>query len=1260
MLRRILAIALLLCLIFNPLSSQADELGEHILKSILANKKPTDASLLLITRDLKWYEQNMGKLPAQYQARIQNLRIEVAGKSAQSAAAKLGEPEAIFGATGSWNPGRDMDMVYFGKNIEGARTQVNGAFEQITAEILSRDGAGDEILRSAPGIAIPDRLSRETMSLVVSDVPDFGYKDLERAYLSAKEAFERGESREMVMKRLRNQIWEALGKNYEAQIASTAPDMYRGAGGQEWWSANYLENPQKMRTFVRDPATGTWSLKEGGLQAVPEEISERVGFSAFKGRGGVKFSKIASDYAMFFKHEEGGLSDTAKYVYRIWDDVDGEVIAKTLTMQDVKPFVVANRIAKDPQNAAKYLADAGMTPEGLKKALSDMLYRWTEKQLLVDTEKLVNELASHLLSAPASSKDDLIADLVAKARLKFDLNDMASGLDILRQAPNDAQKKLIKALEARFGETEAGKLTIKYIKKQMRLLADEGGELTLRILKMLKDMGRIQDEPYQRAVKSFEETGELTDDLADTVKKARKEVMLISSAGMFDVVDDPQALDRLMEEWRKFHSGAIIQSPNRDLAAFRTEFRQLPDSELKRLGWTVDELRIPVGIKQKLPGGPAMLMKLEGKLGGKLAKSGVTIRQFQSKLHEILFNPAYAQLGDPSVSVGALDAFIGVATGLYMTYDILFNQNLPPEEENLQLGNAWVTAIPVVGDFAQGMITGGQAWYEGDKGKALEAGLWISIGVMGCVPGGQLPAVILGISLATKPLVVSAYDARQAQNLIRSWVESGDWAVEEKPRKLRGLFDRESKLHAITYEDLLTEKGNKPYKSEMADGLLGIDVTMNDSIRAYAEQYVMPQFTAMPSMRDGLKSLYPDFSDKDWTDEFTAKIKIEARGGKGGLALFRAYYIIRTKALEQTLAQLKSWAEDEMRAEKDYDAEMARLKGELQKLQDELKCPTLIPHAEESAEAYSRVIKNAWEQESLPLSKLRIYEHYVKTYSTMAGKLRRVSDLFRECAAPYVPPSWHLTGFPEFDVDRVNTLLSSMENGRKSVIEYIEKLLKEFDQPVTKYDPANECHKKAFDVLAPLRYKVAFVENLILYYKQLADSDSTWGSAYDAAKQRYAQQRDSLMKQAGKSSRDLVESAAFQEAFMTYVASIPYGLASKDAELYRSTSRDYEVRLPGAQKEYEMATWTTGTGGKALQGCLLACPEGGNHAFRIEPEEGTGHQGQCEAHGRNPPEGELLALEDLGRANAFESRGSGDHRQRRLRGNRHGRVAGLF
>ena len=1219
MFRRLFSSIVFLVSVFLSVFSHADDLGQHILDAIRAEKTPTDASLLLMTRDLKWYEQNMQYLPERYRVRVEKLRVEMAGRSARSAAARMGEPEAVFGATGSWKPGRDMDMVYFGKRIEDARGKVNQAFEEATSAIIAKNIAGDEILASARNLQVPRKLSMDTMSLVVSDVPDFGYKDLERMYLGIRDALARGESPASVQKKLHEDLWTALGKNFEAHIASTSPDMYRGAAGQEWWSRMYLESPEKMRIFMFDPEQGDWILKSGGLAAVPREIAERVGFSAFRGNGNLIFSKTASDFAMFFKHEKGGLSDTAKYMHRIYQDLDPAIIAKSLNKDNLRPFLVANAIAKDPEKLKQLLQETGLTEEAIRKSLSELLYHWTETQMVLDAEKLVNELSSHLLTSPPDNADDVIGDLVAKARLKFDLNEMSSGLDILRDVPDEAQKRFIATLEAKFGESDAGKITIRYIKKQMRLLADEGGEITLRVLRILKDLRRIDDEQYKAALALFEKEGKLPAEVAASVKKARKEIMLISSAGMFDVVDDPQALERLMEAWRQQTSGALIQSPSTDLALFRKEFRDLPESDLLRRGWSPDELRVHRSVRQKLPGGAKQLAQLESRLGAQLAKSGLSVRQFQSKLHEFIFSRDWAQLGDAGSDIGALDAFVGVATGLYMTYDIMFNRNLPPEEENLELGNAWVTALPVVGDFAQGLITGGQAWYEGDKGKALEAGLWISIGIMGCVPGGQLPAVIIGISLAAKPLAAGAYDAREAQNLIQAWVESGDWAMDRKPRELKGLLDREGSLHALTYDDLLTSKGDKPYKSAKADGLLGKGATINDSIRGYAEKYVMPQYKAMADLRDALKSLYPDFSDKEWEDEFTAKYKIEVRGGKGGLALFRAYALVRTKALDQTVMQLKSWAEDEMRAARDYDAEVARMKMELQALQDELKCPVLIRHAEESVEAYSRIIKNVWEQESLPLSKLRIYEHYLKAYQNMAGKLRRVGDLFRECSVPYIPSSWHLTGFPEMDADRVNTLFANMENGRKGAIIHLEKLLDEFEQPVTKYDPGNECHKKCFDILAPLRYKVSFIENLSNYYKQLAEGESVWAGAYDTAVQRYTQQRDSLTSLGGPSLLGEAESVAFQDALMTFVAAIPYALASSEADLYRETAKDYEIRLISAQEEFDRATWMAGSGGKALESCLLA-------ALKIElilsdetPEEGTEITAKVKLAGGTPP-----------------------------------------
>jgi hypothetical protein len=1223
MLRRLIAIAVLLCCIFVPVLSHADDLGEYIMIAIREGAKPTDASLILLTRDLKFYEKNMHLLPAEIQQRVQSLRVQLASNAVQTAALEMKEAESLFGATGSWNPGRDMDVIYFGKNGDAAAVKVASAYERASENMMSALVPNDPILKmyrefrkGAPAFEIPGRLTADSMAMVTTQLPDFGYGDLDKAYKNARDILARGGSKEEVMAQFNKQVREAMAQNFRAHFdTSTHPDYYRGASGQDWFKQTYLENPDKMRTFAVDPDSGSVVLKKGGINAVPEEVAKRLGFGSFQG-GRLRFTKIASDYALFFSHAKSGAADNAKYAVRIFNELDFDII-KDISDEDMKLLCVSELIANKPEKASAILAEAGLTGDDLQKGLSKILHTWTETHLLRDAERLVNEL-----KAIGQTADD-IDKLFAEARLKMNLNEMITGLDALKQAPKDVREKLIKALQSKFAGDEAGEKVIRFIMKRLELFSDTG-ELARRIIKVLQELGQISDADARAALKELDAGNEITGALGDKVKRARKEIMVLSAGGAVEF-DDALDMDRLMEDWRKSQPSAQLQSPSPELKKILRDIDDPPSPSgggsgggLKSLGLTDEEVRLQMAFKEKMAKAPAM-KSIRQKLPLKLSKSGITLRQFQAKLREIMFNPAYVQLGDASMSVGFFDGVMGAAAGLYQTYDILFNRSLTPEEENLELGNAWVTALPIVGDFAQGLITGGQAWYEGDKGKALEAGLWISIGVMGCVPGGQLPAVIAGISLATKPLVAGAYDARQAQNLVQAWVESGDWAMDEKPRRLKGLFDREKNVHAIAYKDLLTETGNKPYKSELADGLLGIDVTINDSIRAYAEQYVMPQYTAITSMRDGLRNLYPDFKDKDWTDEFTAKYKIEVRGGKGGLALFHAYYLIRTKALEQTIAQLKSWAEDEMRAAKDYDAEVTRLKGELQALQDELKCPTLIQHAEDSVEAYSRVIKNVWEQESLPLSKLRIYEHYVKTYRTIAGKLRRVNDLFRECSAPFAPSSWHLTGFPEFDVDRVNTLLSSMENGRKSVVEYIEKLLKDFDQPVTKYDPSNECHKKTFDVLAPLRYKVAFVENLILYYKQLADGESTWGSAYDAAKQRYAQQRDALMKQAAKSSRDLVESAAFSEAFMTYVASIPYGLASKESDLYRSTARDYEVRLPGDQKEYEMATWTTGTGGKTLQGCLLAALKVEITLSESQPEEGQEIKASVRLTGGTPP-----------------------------------------
>ncbi|SEM71928.1 hypothetical protein SAMN04489760_13826 [Syntrophus gentianae] len=1151
--------------------SRADDLGEHILMSILKGDKPTDASLLLMTRDLKWYEQNMSRLPEALQNRVQQIRVNVAGESAQMAARSLGESESVFAATGSWKPGRDADILYLGKNGDSAASAIESSFDTVTGRVL-RNAENDPILKKYSG-EVPKKLSAGSLAVCTTELPNYGYRNLHDAYKKAKEALARGDSKDDVVRMFRDEIRNAMTSNVKAHFAAASnPDYYGGATGQEWFRKTYLDDPGRTRVFAQN-ADGQWTLRQGGIQALPDEIVERIGFGGLGG-GQVKFTKIASDYSLFFGHMHGGPSDNAKYAMRVWKDMGLNAI-QDLTEEELKVLAAAKAVSNNPSRANQILAELGMgNLDDFNRGISNMLFRWTESQMMKDMDRIVTELAS----SSARSLDD-IEKIMREAKGSMDLNEIVAGLNKLKSAPNGKalQEQLLEKLKTKFGDTDAGKAALRFVLKNLGLM-DEGGELAGRILKMLAKMGRVNKADLE----AFEAGGELSEALKGQVNRVKKELIALNAGSMVSL-DETLDLERLMEDWRRSQPGALLQSPDDELKKLLKEMRESPEGDLKKIGWRDEEIAIQNKIRAGLTP-EEQLAKMKGfcaKAEPRIVKGGGTLRQLQSKVRDLMFNPAYTKLGDPSISVGAFDAIVGVASALYQSYDILNGPAMSPEDEALALENAWVTSLPIVGDFAQGLISGGQAYYEGDSSKALDAGLWVTIGIMGCVPGGQLPAVVTGILMATKPIAAAAYEARQAQNLIQAWVESGLW-TNTKPRELQGLYDRQGLRHPISYEWLLTDKANVAYSSTKFG-----DATINDSIRDYAEKNIMPQYPSVKALRDALKSVYPDFNDKEWDDEFLVKIKIDARGGKGSKILFASYNRVRTAALNQTLSHLKKWAEDELRAAKDYDTEVARLRDELKRLEEELKTSNLVSNADASVEAYSRVIKNVWEQESLPLSKMRIYEHYVKTYSEMAGKLRRVTDLLNEASSPYIPSSWHLTGYPEFDKGRISKMLAMMEAGRKGIIEQIELFLKEMNYPETRYDRNNECHKKVFDLLAPLRYKVAFIENLIEYYEQLAGGTSTWGNAYEAAQQRYAEARDRAARAPDFSMRTAMESNAMQDAFMTFVFSIPYGLASGEAALYKSTARDYEVRLVGARKDFEIAKGKGGEAHRALQACLV-------------------------------------------------------------------------
>lgn len=1175
----------IVCLLL-PQPAWADALGEFLLREIKSNPGVvhSDAPLLLLSRDLGWYEKHMGELPQAIQDQVQALRIRVVGESTRAAAEALGEPADIFLASGSCKPGRDIDLLYVGKDTRKARQAIDQAIAGTTAVILAKGGE-DPLLQAArkQGLSVPRSLSSSAMDVVASDLPNFGYKDINDALAKAREVQKSGSGDAGEI--LKKEMHEALKRNLDAQVASSAKDMYRGGAGQRFFVTSYLGDPQKVRRIALE--NGAWTLKPGGTEALSGLLLEQVNALVPSSRR-AKFAKVASDYAMFFKHGEGGIGGTAKYVDRIWGDVDELALLVYMDEDEGKALITARDIAQRPSAASTILADARLSEAQVVERVRRGLYQSVENQLLLDVNALITELENIDAAKGAKAIDDLEV-LYQKQLLKFDLNDLANGLTAISEVPGGQPEAILNKLQREFSGRAQGPGVLGYIERQLKLLTGESADqISRRLLKVLFDSQEITAQDYYDLNRQIETGVEApSGSAAAKLKQARQELLYLSSVDMLDLDGGPNSIDSVVEEWRRQRGGAIIRSVPDEIRRTVDELATLSSNELKALGWLEAEIRLPMETRLRIKLLPDQMADMAVRMQDRLGRQAVSLLEWQRKTRQYIFSLTPTELGNPG-DLLAMDAVFAVASGLYQTYSIL-NSSPPmkPEDENLALANAWITSLPIVGDFADGLISGIDAAFSGNKRKALEAGLYVTIGIMGIVPGGQIPAVIAGLVMAGTPLAEGVYDARQAQHLVQAWIESGDWKEGDgRHPALKGLFDRDQTLHALTYEELLTAKGDVPYRSEKADGLFAVP-TINGSIRDYAEKFVFPQYPRIKELRESLKLLFPNFNDRDWEDEFDAKSKVQALGGKAALLFFAEYRQIRTQALNQTIAHLKTWAEEEFRVAKDYEGEVNAVREELRALEAELKVNSLVAHADQSAQAYAKVIKNALEQETLPLSRYRIYKHYLQEYRQIAALHRKIMHRLAEVPDGYRPSNWHLTGYPEFDRPRITKLAAMIENGRAHAVAQVEKLTVDFGFSAKGgFDPGNPCQKKALQILLAHRYKISFIENLVEYFTSLAEAESAWSDAYATARSRYIEVRESFADISAVGEGDAAASA-LTEAVVAFVAAMPYALASGERELYRGTASEFRIKMDQAMRDYEHAGFLSGEAGRALEECLV-------------------------------------------------------------------------
>ncbi len=1187
-----------------PITAQSDELGEFLLKKMISNPSGnySDASLLLITSNLKWYEENMKKLPQNIQDQVQNLRIRVVGESTRSAAQAMGEPDDIFLASGSCKPGRDIDLLYVGKDVSTARKSIESAILQTTTDLLAQN-ADDPLLKAAikQELKIPKGITSSAMDVVASDLPNFGYEDLNKALAKARDIKKSGSGDAIAT--LKREMHDALRRNLDAQLSSSAKDMYRGGAGQRFFATSYLGDPEKVRRISLDNA-GSWVLKPGGKEALSDMLLEQVDALMPSSRR-AKFAKVASDFAMFFKHSEGGVSGTAKYVNRIWVDVDDVALLTYMDNDEARAFLTARKISKQPGDASVILAKMKLSEDEVITGVKRGLYQTVENQLMLDVNKLLTELEQVNAAKSAKGISDLEV-LYRKQLIKFDLNDLANGLSAIGSVPGAKPEAMMKILQKEFNGRAMGPNVLGYIERQLKLISGDSADIiSKRLLMTLLYNHEITPEEYYEVNRHIQNGTDLPAGSATAkLKQARQEVLYLSSVDMLELGGGSNSIDDVVDDWRRQRSNALIRTVPDDIRQTVKELKTLPANDLKALGWLEVEIKLPMETRLRIKVLPGQMADMAAKLQNRLGKQAISLMEWQRQTRKYIFSLTPTEFGEVG-DLGPMDGVFSVATGLFQTYTIL-NSGKPMtlEQENLALANAWVTSLPIVGDFAEGILAGIDAGFTGNKRKALEAGLFLSIGVMGVVPGGQIPAMVTGLVMAGTPIAEGVYDARQAQNLVQAWVASGSWeGGGDKPMVLSGLFDRAHVFHELTYKDLLTRKGNAPYESEKADGLFTVP-TINASIRDYAEKNVFPQYPKIKELRESLKHIFPRFNDKDWENEFDAKLKVNTHGGKAALLFFKQYHQIRTQALNHTIAQLKEWAEEEFRVAKDYEGEIKKAKEELRSLEAELRVRTLVANANRSAEAYSKVIKNVMEHETLPLSRYRIYKNYLQEYRKIAVMYRKINKYLAEVPKGYKPTNWHLTGYPEFDRPRITKLASMMKNGRRHAVTQVETLIKDFGfTSKGGYDPDNSCHKKSLQILLNHRYKIVFIENLVDYFTTLAESESAWSDAYESARSRYIGVRDKYANLPKVMQTD-VEQKAIGDAVITFVAAMPYALASGERDLYRSTASDFKLKMNKAMRDYKYAAFSTGEAGKALENCLMASMKIEISLSKLTPKKG--------------------------------------------------------
>jgi hypothetical protein len=493
-------------------------------------------------------------------------------------------------------------------------------------------------------------------------------------------------------------------------------------------------------------------------------------------------------------------------------------------------------------------------------------------------------------------------------------------------------------------------------------------------------------------------------------------------------------------------------------------------------------------------------------LRARFLRNRMSIADVDQSIRSMLANgkQAASDLGN-IVRSNADEIGMGVAMGLYQTYEIM-QKDLTPDEEYRQVMNAWGTSLPMIGDIAQG-INGGIEWYYDENAPAskfFKSAAWVAIGTAGVVPGGQAYAIVGTIIVGSWEVSDVIGEVSKDKAVMDAWYISSKW---NDNSRLVGVYDKDARLHELSLQGLFDE-GDVAYISD-PEG-----TTIRESLSLFAERNKINKLETYQSFIRALKKTHPDFPFMETMRETVrvAKPLFYARLSEVGesdpyrsldmLMFTKAKKIYDAERLKMA-GYLIHLVEDEYQA-RHRSGEAREVYDALEALSERLNVP-LVRRTEEIFNAFSNfmmeMVKTPFVREGLVRRRVMLAEKYLRGYILIERQLESIREVFE--IAGVRPPPHNLTGYLDIDMPRIEDLATTyprlaITQPRKDVQALLRELSEE-DDWVFNPEDTTACGHELFQQLAGIQVRIIDATDRKLMIEQWAGKKSAATATRDRA-----------------------------------------------------------------------------------------------------------------------------------------------------------------